>query len=503
MTYLLTNQGVRGCRPDESRKRSPTGRSTALRATLAGLALATVIAGCGQGQAEEAPALALAEVQRQDLEITAEATGSLEPLRKVEVKSRASGEVLEVAVDVGDRVEPGTLLARIDPRDVQNDFRQAEADMRVAQEQFAIAEAQLERSRNLFQAEVITEQEFESRNLEFANARASLVRAEQNMEIARLRVEDVTIRSRMHGTILEKTVEDGEVIASASGDVSGGTTLMTIANLNVMQVRTLVDETDVGRIEEGMPASVTVDAFPDRSFQGKVEKVEPQAVVESSVVMFPVIVHLENEDGRLKPGMSAEVTVLLAERPAVLTLPNTAIVDFQEITAAAAVLGVPEDRIDFDRSIYQELTRELMAQRGEAVEERAGPAPGERGQMDEEARERVREAMARGGGDREGALRQMAQARGAGGGGMPGLQRGQQRPDAANGRPGVVFVVDVEGVVRPRAVLIGVSDWSNSEILIGVEEGEQVALLGGAQLQAQRDAQSQRMRSRMGGGFPF
>ena len=470
-------------------------------ALAAGLALAVLAVGCGQGQAEEAPSLALADVQRQDLEITAEATGSLGPLRKVEVKSRASGEVMEVAVDVGDRVEPGTLLARIDPRDVQNAFTQAEADLRVAQEQFAIAEAQLERSRNLFQAEVITEQEFEARNLEFANARASLVRAEQNMEIARLRVEDVTIRSRMYGTILEKTVEDGEVIASASGDVSGGTTLMTIANLDVMQVRTLVDETDVGRIEEGMPATVTVDAFPDRRFQGQVEKVEPQAVVESNVVMFPVIVHLENEDGRLRPGMSAEVTVLLAERPDVLTLPNNAIVDFQEINAAAAVLGVREEHIDFDRSIFQDLTRELMAQRGEEMPERAAPPAGERGEMDEETRERLREAMA-GGGDREAAMRALAQARG---GGMPGMQRGQRQraQDDATGRPGVVFVVDAQGVVRPRAVLIGVSDWSNSEILIGVEEGEQVALLGGAQLQAQRDAQSQRIRSRMGGGFPF
>ncbi len=478
-----------------------TTRAPRFRALAMGLTLVAVVAGCGQGQAEEAPNLALAEVQRQDLELTAEATGSLGPLRKVEVKSRASGEVMEVAVDVGDRVEPGTLLARIDPRDVQNAFTQAEADLRVAQEQFGIAEAQLERSRNLFQAEVITEQEFEARNLEFANARASLVRAEQNMEIARLRVEDVTIRSRMYGTILEKTVEDGEVIASASGDVSGGTTLMTIANLDVMQVRTLVDETDVGRIEEGMPATVTVDAFPDRRFEGQVEKVEPQAVIESNVVMFPVIVHLENDDGRLKPGMSAEVTVLLAERPDVLTLPNNAIVDFQEINAAAAVLGVPEDRIDFDRSIFQELSRELVAQRGEEMPERAGPPAGERGEVDEAMRERARGAMA-GGGDREAAMRALAQARG---GGIPGMQRGQgqRAPDGSAARPGVVFVVDGEGVIRPRAVLIGVSDWSNSEILIGVEEGEQVALLGGAQLQAQRDAQSQRIRSRMGGGFPF
>jgi HlyD family secretion protein len=111
------------------------------------------------------------------------------------VKSKASGEVRAVLVDTGDRVEPGTLLVTIDARDVQNDFNQSQADYDVARERFNIAQAQLRRSEELLAAGVITAQEHEGRNLEFANARANMVRAETNLELARLRLEDVTIRS--------------------------------------------------------------------------------------------------------------------------------------------------------------------------------------------------------------------------------------------------------------------------------------------------------------------
>lgn len=472
-------------------------RGGSLALALLALTLAVGLAGCGRGEAGEAPAFATAEVTRQNLEITAEATGQLEPLRKVEVKSRASGEVVEVLVETGDRVEPGALLARVDPRDVQNDLDQAEADFEVAQERFAIAESQLRRSENLLNAGVITEQEHESRNLEFANARANLVRAQKSLELAQLRLDDVTIRSPMTGVVLERLVEEGTVIQSAAQNVSGGTTLITIANLDVMQVRTLVDETDVGRIEAGMSAIVQVDAHQDRTFQGRVEKIEPQATVQSNVVMFPVIVGLDNREGILKPGMSAEVTVLLAERPDALTLPNNAVIAFEELAAAGSVLEVPEDRLQMERSVFQELQRELAARRGDSVPEAAegGRAGGPAGLGD------IRERVARGEISQEEARRMMQEAMAAGGG--PRAQRARRASGNRETRPGVVFVQGADGQLSPRAVLIGVNDWNNSEILVGVEEGERVALIGGAQLQARQQEQSQQMRARMGGRLPF
>jgi HlyD family secretion protein len=469
-----------------------------------------LLAGCGTGQAEEAPRVQLAEVVRRDLEITAEATGQLEPVRKVEVKSRASGQVLEVLVETGDRVEPGTLLVRIDPRDVQNDYQQARVDHQVAQERFAIAESQLRRSESLLRSGVITEQEHESRRLEYVNAQSNLVRAETNLQLARLRTEDVTIRAPLAGIVLERLVEEGTVIQSAAQNVSGGTTLLTIANLDEVQVRTLVDETDVGRIQPGMPVTVRVDAHSERSFQGVVEKIEPMATVQQSVVMFPILVKLDNREGVLKPGMSAEVTVLTAERPGALTLPNNAIVSFNELAPAGSVLGIPESRLEVSPTAFQELARELsQRQRTETGEEPPAadvqmPVPGAGGLAE------IRERVARGEISQEEVRALMERTRAQGGGvpgaGRPGAQRtrsGAQSP--GQGRPGIVFVEGGDGLLRARPVLIGVSDWSNSEILVGVEEGERVALIGGAQLQARQQEMNAQMRARMGGAgrLPF
>jgi len=454
--------------------------------TLAGgaavLLTVTALVGCGEGQAETAPTLATSEVIRRNLQITAEATGTLEPIRTIEVKSKASGEVQQVMVDTGDRVVPGTLLVTIDARDVQNDYDQSEADYEVAQERLNISENQLRRSEELLAAGVITRQEHEGRNLDFANARAALVRAQTNLELARLRLQDVTIRSPLHGTVLSKTVEEGAVIQSASGSVSGGTTLLTIANLDIVQVRTLIDQTDVGRLQPGMTAHVRVEALPDRMFEGKVEKIEPQAVVQQNVVMFPVVVHLDNPESLLKPGMSAEVTVIVAERPEALTLPNNAIVTQNEVNAAASVLGVPEARAQIDPASFQEMSRAVAARRGGGSSDAAGEQPAEGAQP--------QQATPAGG-------------RARGGSGAAGFQRARSGASGENGRPGVVFIRGADGLLSARAVLIGVNDWNNSEILMGVEEGEVVALIGGAALQARQQERNAQMQSRMGGGLPF
>jgi len=467
------------------------------------------LAGCGVGQAGEAPTHSLTDVSRMNLRIVAEAAGTLEPLRMVDVMSKASGEVVQVLVDTGDRVEAGTLLARIDPRDVQNDFNQAQADYEVARERLRIAEAQLRRSENLLQAGVITDQEHESRNLEFANSHAALVRSETTLQLARVRLEDAVIRSPLSGTVLTKNVEEGQVITSPGGSAAG-TVLLTIADLGTVQVRSLVNESDVGRIEPGMSVTVSVDAFPDRTFQGSVEKVEPQAVVQQSVVNFPVIVRLANEEGLLRPGMSANVTILLAQRPNALALPNHAIVSFQEQAAAATVLGVSEDRLLADQSIYGELRAGLglaVAPTGgaggelpsdlEAIRQQVMGGGGVAG-LTPDMMQQMAQQFGGGGGGRAGAFAGGGQF-GAGGGGAAARARGNQDDQ---GRPGVVFVEGADGTLSARGVLIGVTDWSNSEILAGLEEGEKVALLGGTQIQAQQGNMNQMLRQ-MGGSMPF
>jgi HlyD family secretion protein len=510
--------------------------------------LVAVVVACGTSEADEAPSLQTAAVTRGNLMITAEATGSVEPIRVVEVTSKASGEVVRLYVDVGDEVEPGALLAEVDPRDVRNAFDQAEADLQVARARLEISQAQLVRSEELLRSGVISTQEHESRNLDFANSRATLVKAETNHELAQLRLDDVIIRAPLAGTVLEKNVEEGQVIQSASQNVSGGTTLMVMANLESMQVRTLVDETDMGEIRPGMQANVTVEAYPTRLFVGLVEKIEPQAIVQQNVTMFPVIVQLDNDSGLLRPGMNAEVEIELAQATGVLLIPNNAVVTPQDAQPAAMVLGLDPEALDM-RSLFGGERgggrRGGARAQGQGAGEGSG-GPGSTGGrllggqsdasdgVDSGGRE-LGGGRGPGGGPGGGAFDSLraliasgeisqdsaralfsAQRGGPGGGGFFGSGGGRPGGQGVGGgvdnaasrrdtRRAVVFVMTEAGGIEPRAVMIGLNDWDFTEVVSGLEEGEQIAIVGAAQLRAQQDEFLNRIRSNsspFGGGPP-
>jgi HlyD family secretion protein len=530
---------------------------------MAGILVASAVGlnGCGRGEAAEAPLLQAEPVIRTNMRITAEATGNVEPVRKIEVKSKASGEVLKLHVDVGDEVQPGDLLAEIDPRDVINAYEQAVADLEVARVRAEISERQLERSQSLYEAGVITEQEFEGQRSDYTNSQASLVKAETNKMLRELQRYDVTIRAPSAGTILTRSVEEGTVIQSASSNVSGGTALFVMADLNQVQIRVLVDETDMGQIRPGQEASVQVEAYPGRSFPGVVEKMEPQAVNQQNVTMFPVIVTLDNRSGLLMPGMNAEVETLLVERPDALVVPNNAVVQPQEMAAAASVLGLnPEMELDY--SIYNQMAQEagLGSIRGARGMRGGGGAPGgvdvqqaRSGQVpaDGEVPSAEGETSARGGeqaaaaprggdaSDRRAMLQDLrakvesgeipqdslnavlasfrSQMGGQGEtapGGTPGSAAGdlvlQETNPALSGllntsgdpRPAVAFVMLPDSTLEMRPVLMGVNDWDNTEILAGLEEGEMVALIGVAQLLQEQEEMMDRMRGR-GMGMPM
>src|SRR5262245_28258083 len=302
------------------------------------------VAACQRGEAEQqtfAPELAQAE--QRTLDIRAEAAGLVEPIATVEIKSKASGEVLRVHVESGQEVKRGTLLAEIETRDVRNAFAQAEADLGVAQARAQTAETQFSRVQELRKANVATEQELESAVLEQANARAALVKARTSLELARERLNDVTIRAPMDGMIIEKTVEPGAIIASASNSVSGGAILMKMADLSVVQVRALIDQTDIGRVQPGLTARVSVEAYPSRSFDGEVVKIEPQAVVDQNVTMFPVLIRLNNQERLLKPGMNTEIEIEIARRPNAVVIPNDAVVNMRDAVTTGVALGLTED----------------------------------------------------------------------------------------------------------------------------------------------------------------
>ncbi len=282
----------------------------------------------------------VAAVSRGDIIVAVTASGVIQPILTLSVKSKASGEILDQPVQTGDEVKKGQLLARIDPRIPQNNLTQAQASLTVAQAQLDNATAQLKRSQSLYQTQSITKAGLDSAQLSAATARAAVATASADLQTAKDAMQDTHLSSPITGTILELDAVLGTIISSPTNDVGGGTQILKMANLDTVQVSALVDETDVGKVKAGAPVTITVDAFPNRTFDGTVLKIEPQAQVNQNVTMFPVQVNILNPGHVLKPGMNTEVEIHVGERHNVLAIPNAALRTPHDVASAAAVLHV-------------------------------------------------------------------------------------------------------------------------------------------------------------------
>lgn len=314
-------------------------------ARAASLLAALALLGACKDDDRKAARIETAPVERRTITVDAQANGAIEPINVVEVKSKASGIITRMSVETGNQVKAGDLLAQIDTRDVQNQYNQAAADLEAANARLQVAVAQKRRSDDMFRQRVITAQEHETAALDYANAQAQMVRARASLDLAKQRLEDATVSAPVAGTIIERTVSLGQVITSATGGAAAGTTLLKMADLDRVRVRALFNETDIGTVSPNQSATVIVDAYPDRRFTGLVEKIEPQAVVQQGVTMFPVLVTLDNREGLLKPGMNGEVSVLIDERPNVIAVPNDAIRNVREGAVTAPLLGLDADSV--------------------------------------------------------------------------------------------------------------------------------------------------------------
>jgi len=315
-----------------------------VRRYLGAALLLTAAVACAKKQL--APTVQTALVTRRDIIIDAQANGVIEPITIIEVKSKASGVITQMPVETGTHVNPGDLLVQIDTRDVQNRYDQAKAQLDAAQAKLQVSESDKKRNEEMYKARVITPQEFEKVAVDYENAKSGVVSAKASLDLAKQSLEDATVRAPAIGTIIDKTVSVGTVIASATGSVSGGTTIVKMADLKTVRIRALFNETDIGNVHPGEPANVTVDAYPDRRFGGVVEKIEPQAVVQQNVTMFPVLVNLDNQESLLKPGMNGEVSVLIDERDNAIAVPNDAIKNPREAVATGALLGLSADSVN-------------------------------------------------------------------------------------------------------------------------------------------------------------
>jgi HlyD family secretion protein len=309
---------------------------------VAGLVL-WAATGCGEG--DQAVVYQAIPVVQRDIVVSAQASGTVQPDTIVEVKSKASGEILNILVETGQEVERGALLVEVDQRVPRNNLAQAQADLEVARARLANAQSKKRRADELFKTQSITQEEQEQAALDEASARADVVRSQVAIENARDQLSDTRVTAPIAGMIITKTVERGSVISSPTSSVGEGTILLTMADLNLVQVRTLVDETDIGKIQPGMEATVVVDAYPNRPFQGEVLKIEPMAEVQQNVTMFPVLVRIANRDKLLKPGMNAEVEIHIGNREGVLAVTNAALRTDRDVASAAEVLGLNPDDV--------------------------------------------------------------------------------------------------------------------------------------------------------------
>jgi HlyD family secretion protein len=424
-------------------------------------------------------------VERRDIVVSAQAAGTVQPDTTVEVKSKASGEILELAVETGQVVKRGDLMVRVDPRIPRNAVAQAQADLQVAQARLANASSQRRRADELFKSQSITEQEHEQALLDYANANAEVIRARVALDNARDQLDDTNVRAPINGTIIEKQVERGQVISSPTNDVGGGTVLLKMADLNLVQVRTLVDETDIGKIQPGQRATVTVDAYPNRPFAGTVLKIEPQALTEQNVTMFPVLVRIDNKGGLLRPGMNSEVEIHVGRRDEVLTVPNAALRTQRDVGSAAQVLGLSPEEV-----------QEKLAAGQPRATEREGSGDAEGRDTAVVSSNRANEQ-----GDRtDGAMLSRSGARVP----APGVRtRSAPLPRRPADTSRYIVFVSRNGQPVPVWIRTGLTDLDHSEVLEGLTESDSVLVLPSASLvQSQQQTRERINRITGGGGVP-
>jgi HlyD family secretion protein len=407
---------------------------------LAGVAAFFVWKSLGQSDAGslKATTVSTSVVKRGNLTISVSSTGIVEPISSVELKSKASGEIIELPVEEGDRVTMGQLIARLDPTTAENDHQQALADLQVAKVALAQAIKQEERQHQMFERGLLSELDYDAALLAKEEANSAVVRAEATLESAKERLDDTVIKSPIDGIVLEKFVEKGQIIASGISAVSGGTIIATVADLSKAYVRTSVDEVDIGQIAPGQKAAIIAESYPDHEFEGEVLRIHPLAKTEQNVTIFEVTTQIDNSEGLLMAGMNANVEITAGHRENVLIIPREALTDVKTMARLIGSGGNGEPG---------------RAQMATMRQGRSGPA------------------------------------------GMPGNgNRGNGQGGSESSADKIVIVVN-NGKQEPKPVEIGISNFEEAEVISGISEGDTVLTSVTSKALKDREEMLERMRS--------
>ena len=416
------------------------------------LLLIGAIAGFGwwyyQNHREAGPEYQTAQVKRGDLTQAVTATGQLGPVLNVQVGSQISGIVKKLFADFNSTVKSNQIIAEIDPSTYQLTVLKAEAGLANSKANLTLSEVQARRADELFTNRLISASDHDIAQAQLLQAKAQVQSDEATLKNAQVQLSYCTIYAPVDGVVISRNVDVGQTVAASFNTP----TLFLIANdLAKMQIDALVSEADIGNVAVGQNVNFSVDAFPYRTFKGRVSQVRYGAITNQSVISYDCVIEVNNSDLKLLPGMTANVSVIIAERNNALKIPNAAL-RFRppEALGSMALTNAPVQS-GFQRPA------------GEAGQ---GTGGGQRG------------AGSSGSGGEPGERRFGGGQRGPGG---PGGPRTGPRPERQMVR--TVYVLDradaKEGgksKLRPVQIKVGISDGVSTELLDGLEEGAQVVI---------------------------
>ena len=250
------------------------------------------------------------------------ATGTIEPVTSVTVGTQVSGIVNKLFVDYNSVVKKGQVIAELDKTNLMSQLNTAKTQLATAQSQLNYQTANYNRYKTLFEKGLVAADDFDNAKLSYTQAKEQVASAKEEVQRAQTNLGYATITSPIDGVVLSKSVEEGQTVAASFSTPE----LFTIAqDLTNMQVVADVDEADIGDVKEGERVTFTVDAYPDDTFEGEVKQVRQEATTTNNVVTYEVVISAPNADLKLKPGLTANVTIYTAERKGVLSVPSKAL----------------------------------------------------------------------------------------------------------------------------------------------------------------------------------
>ena len=301
------------------------------------------------GDENQGTGFATATISRGNLRQVVTATGEIQPLNTINVGSQVSGTIEAIYVDYNSKVKKGDVLLEIEPSVLQASVDEAKASLVSAESQRNYAKSEYERNKILYEDDIIPRAQLEQSLTTYEQAEQSVKRMQSQYDRAVTNLGYATITSPVDGTVISRQVDVGQTVAASFQTPD----LFEIAeDLSKMQIETAVSEADIGMITEGLPVTFTVDAYPTQTFEGTVRQVRLSPTITSNVVVYTVVIDVDNSDLRLKPGMTAFVTILISEKTDVWKVQNSALIlrNFDGIVDDAGD-ATPSDHLAIQRMV--------------------------------------------------------------------------------------------------------------------------------------------------------